>query len=61
LAVPQTIDLYRNRRAFGPAEIKSNNDEFRRIADVLRGRHTLSFIPHLAMLDPHPTMVESRT
>jgi hypothetical protein len=55
---PQLIELYRNRSAIGPRAVESNNQEFRRIADVLRGRHMLSFAPRLALLDPQPALVE---
>ena len=56
--VPQMLFLYENRAMIGPRAIASGNDEFRRVADLLRGRHTLSFVPRLALLDPHPVLME---
>lgn len=58
LIVPQLLDLFHNRSAIGPRAIASSNEEFRRTADVLRDRHSLSLIPRLALLDPRPALVE---
>jgi hypothetical protein len=58
LLLPLTIEFYRNRKAIGPHAIAASNAEFRRQADFLRGRHILSLIPRLAILDPHPALTE---
>lgn len=43
---------------FNPHKIMLQNQQFRRMADALRGRHIFSTIPRMAVLDPHPALVE---
>ena len=58
LMIPELIDIYHSRAAIGPRAIQLRNEDSRRTADFLRGRHTLSLIPRLALLDPRPAVVE---
>ena len=55
----------RDEEAFFVARAESNphtimleNQQFRRIVDSLQGRHIFSTIPRMAVLDPHPVLVE---
>lgn len=42
----------------GPNSVKSKDQEFLRVQEVLQGRHLLSFIPRLALLDPQPATTD---
>jgi hypothetical protein len=42
----------------GPNSVKSKDQEFLKVQEVLQGRHFLSFIPRLALLDPQPALTD---
>jgi hypothetical protein len=50
-------ELYRTIQSQGDA-VKSRNDTFRTVQNVLRGRHIFTTVPRLAMMDPVPVLME---
>jgi hypothetical protein len=50
--------LYLSRSEIDPRRISVENEQFRKIAAALRGQHIFSTVPRLALLDPHPALVE---
>ncbi len=50
-------ELYRTIQSQGDA-VKSMNDTFRTVQNVLRGRHIFTTVPRLAMMDPVPVLME---
>jgi hypothetical protein len=56
---PTARDLYDHVRAgIGPAGIKTNNQNFQKIEDALRGQHIFSTVPRAALLDAKPALME---
>lgn len=53
-----TETLFSARSEISPHETILQNQQFRKTADALRGRHIFSTIPTMAVLDPHPVLVE---
>jgi hypothetical protein len=51
--------LYGTDSKLTPGKIKQQNAVFRRTEDALRGQHILSTIPRIALLDPHPAVMEA--
>ena len=41
-----------------PNSVRLKDQKFLRVAEVLQGRHFLSFIPRLALLDPQPALTD---
>jgi glycosyl transferase family 87 len=52
-----TQQLYRAVRSQGDF-VKSRNDTFRIVQNVLQGRHIFTTVPRLAMMDPVPVLME---
>jgi hypothetical protein len=50
--------LIEARSNFIPRQVEAQNGVFRRIENVLRGQHIFSTIPRMALLDPHPALME---
>jgi hypothetical protein len=50
-------ELYRAVRSQGDG-VKSRNDTFRIVQNVLQGRHIFTTVPRLAMMDPVPVLLE---
>jgi hypothetical protein len=51
-------DLYGARAKISPWKIRAQNALFRKTEDALRGQHIFSTIPRMALLDPHPALME---
>jgi hypothetical protein len=56
--LPNFADIYARRMEISPRGVASSNGQFRTTASVLRGRHIFSTLPRMALLDPHPALVE---
>jgi hypothetical protein len=50
--------LFSARSEINPRTVVRQNEQFRKTTDALHGRHIFSTIPRMAVLDPHPALVE---
>jgi hypothetical protein len=57
LLPPQVVSLYRMFFS-GRNDVEISNGVFRTVQHVLHSRHIFSTVPRLALLDPHPALIE---
>jgi hypothetical protein len=57
LLPPEIVSLYRTLFS-GRNDVEISNSVFRTTQHALRGRHIFSTVPRLALLDPHPALIE---
>lgn len=55
---PEVRDVYEFRSYVNPRTIHAQNDQFRRAEAALHGQSMFSTVPRIALLDPHPPLVE---
>ena len=56
--LPDARDLYGLRVQASPRTVRAINRQFRRTEEALRGRSIFSTAPRMALLDPHPALIE---
>jgi hypothetical protein len=56
--IPEASEAISRRSEISPGVVRANNESFARIAALLRGRHFLSTVPRLSLLQAEPPLVE---
>ena len=55
---PAARDVYERRSEWNPETTIRTNHQFRELKMALQGRRIFSTVPRVAVLDPHPTLIE---
>jgi hypothetical protein len=56
--LPSIRDVYLRRSEANPRTIMAINHRFRQMEETLQGRSIFSTVPRMALLDPHPALME---